>query len=266
MVCGPVSGNGSHGHSRLLAPLAARYASWLGMTEAATGDTSDEDPAAVRAMPLVLRLERGDPPPRSALLEAAATAAVALCCDERSAPAGAWHGEVAPWVAGRIRKVARRARGAHWHAVGELPGVTISHRGAQVRALLPWPVSELPRAVSRLQVGGTDVPPDEPGPPPPDVPVLWLAPGLDMTAGKAAAQVGHAAMLLAALLEPAALASWQRRGFVTAVRGADPARWSQLAPGADPERAWRERGVAAVRDAGFTEVSPGTVTVAAVRS
>lgn len=265
MACDPV-GQGSHPGSRLLAALAARYAGWLGLPAATTGDVSDEDPAAVRAMPLVLRLERGDPPPRSALLEAAATAAVALCCDERSAPGGAWHGEVAPWVAGRIRKVARRARGAHWDAVGELPGVTISHRGAQVRALLPWPVSELPRVVSRLQVGGTDVPADEPGPPPPDVPVLWLAPGLELTAGKAAAQVGHASMLLAALLDPTALAGWERRGFATAVRCADPARWSQLAPGADPERDWRERGVVAVRDAGFTEISPGTVTVAAAWS
>ncbi|MGH3972141.1 MAG: peptidyl-tRNA hydrolase, partial [Pseudonocardiaceae bacterium] len=29
------------------------------------------------------------------------------------------------------------------------------------------------------------------------------------------------------------------------------------------DRAWRQRGVLAVRDAGFTEVAPGTVTCAA---
>jgi peptidyl-tRNA hydrolase len=34
-------------------------------------------------------------------------------------------------------------------------------------------------------------------------------------------------------------------------------------PGADPGGAWRERQVIAVRDAGFTEVAPGTVTVLA---
>jgi peptidyl-tRNA hydrolase len=33
--------------------------------------------------------------------------------------------------------------------------------------------------------------------------------------------------------------------------------------GERPDRAWRERGVLTVRDAGFTEVAPGTVTVVA---
>ena len=34
-------------------------------------------------------------------------------------------------------------------------------------------------------------------------------------------------------------------------------------PGDDPQGAWRSRRVVAVRDAGFTEVEPGTVTVLA---
>ncbi|MGH4005518.1 MAG: hypothetical protein ACRDSO_15585, partial [Pseudonocardiaceae bacterium] len=105
----------SYRHSReLLAPLAARYASWLDLLADAPPDVIDEDPAVVRAMPLILRVERDAVPPRSALLEAAASAAVALCLDERSRPGGPWYPEVQPWVAGRIRKVARRARGAHW--------------------------------------------------------------------------------------------------------------------------------------------------------
>ena len=33
------------------------------------------------------------------------------------------------WVASRIRKIARRARGAHWAAVQELPGVTVTVAG-----------------------------------------------------------------------------------------------------------------------------------------
>ncbi|MGH4027155.1 MAG: peptidyl-tRNA hydrolase, partial [Pseudonocardiaceae bacterium] len=49
-----------------------------------------------------------------------------------------------------------------------------------------------------------------------------------------------------------------------AVRTASVAGWAQLAAGEDPGRAWAERGLVAVRDAGFTEVAPGTVTVAAV--
>jgi peptidyl-tRNA hydrolase len=99
------------------------------------------------------------------------------------------------------------------------------------------------------------------------VPVLWLNPSVPMTAGKAAAQVGHATMIAAALLQAtgddAALAGWAARGYRVAVRTADRERWRALHPDDDPLQAWRRRRVATVRDAGFTEVAPGTVTVLA---
>ncbi|HEY0640725.1 MAG TPA: hypothetical protein VGD67_24100, partial [Pseudonocardiaceae bacterium] len=113
------------GAPTVLAPLAARYAHWLGLPAAATHDTADEDPATVMAMQVVLRVERTAPPPRTALLEAAATAALAVCLDPRSAPGGDWHEPMATWITGRIRKVTRRARGAHWQAVHTLPGLTL---------------------------------------------------------------------------------------------------------------------------------------------
>ncbi|MGH3910997.1 MAG: peptidyl-tRNA hydrolase, partial [Pseudonocardiaceae bacterium] len=97
---------------------------------------------------------------------------------------------------------------------------------------------------------------------------LWLAPQPAMTAGKAAAQVGHATMLLAALLAAEGrtgdLDRWAADDYRCAVRTSCAERWARLAAGEEPGRAWRERGVVAVRDAGFTEVAPGTVTVAAV--
>jgi peptidyl-tRNA hydrolase len=218
-------------------------------------------------MPLILHIERDAMPPRSALLEAAASAAVAVCCDERSQPGGPWSAEVQSWLAGRIRKVARRARGARWAAVAELPGVTVDNRGAQVRALLPWLVTETPHVVTRLQVGGTDLPPDEAGPPPDGVPVLWLVPEPLMMVGKAAAQVGHATVLLAARLAADGrrdeLEGWAAGGYRCAVRTASPAQWAELVTSTHPEQAWKLRDVLVVRDAGFTEVPPGTPTVAA---
>jgi peptidyl-tRNA hydrolase len=226
-------------HSRpVLAPLAARYRSG--------GPIPPEPDGVVRAMPVILRLER-PPAARTPVLEAAAAAALAVCLDPRAEPGEEWYEPVDTWVAARIRKIARRARGAHWAAVQELPGITVEVSGAQVRALLPGPVDEVPKVVSRLQIGGTDLEPDEPGPVPAGAPVIWVNAALELTVGKAAAQVGHASMLFAA-----------ERGLTEvplfAVRSADAGQWSTLC--ADVERG----SAVAVRDAGFTEVAPGTIT------
>jgi peptidyl-tRNA hydrolase len=249
----------------VLDALAARYTHWLGLPAEATNDVTDEDPDQVRAMPLILRIERTDPPSRTSLLEAAAAAAVAVCLDPRAEPDGEWHEPVKAWVDSRIRKVSRRARGAHWEAVQALPGVTVTVDGASARALVPGVVVETPKEVTRLQISGSELPEDEPGPPPPGVPVLWQNPTVAMTAGKAAAQVGHASMLLAAALradgQEDVLRDW--KDYRCAVRTPSRADWTALHPGDDPLNAWRRRRVVAVRDAGFTEVDPGTVTVLA---
>jgi peptidyl-tRNA hydrolase len=251
----------------VLEPLTARYMSWLALPEKSTADTSDEDPDNVVLMPMVLRLERKEPPSRTALLEAAAAAALAVCLDERCKPGGEWHDSVHRWISGRIRKVARRARGAHWEAVQSLPGRTVDVGGAQVRAFLPTRVADMPKELTRLQISGSESEPDDLGPPAADVPTLWLNPDVAMSAGKSAAQVGHATMIMAAQLHGEGanteLEHWAAQDFRCSVRTADAERWRRLHPGDDPETAWRERRVAAVRDAGFTEVDPGTVTVLA---
>ncbi len=228
----------------VLAPLAARYG--VDRSGVPRVEIPPEPDGVVRAMPVVLRLER-PPAARTPVLEAAARAALALCLDPRAEADGEWHEAVATWVDARIRKIARRARGAHWAAVQELPGVTVTVGDAQARALLPGPVDDVPKVVSRLQIGGTDLPDDQPGPPPPGVPVIWVNGALRMTVGKAAAQVGHASMLDAAARGLTAVPPY-------AVRTADAAIWARLCAAAD-------RGEAvAVRDAGFTEVAPGTIT------
>jgi peptidyl-tRNA hydrolase len=249
----------------VLDPLAARYVQWLGLPAAATNDVTDEDPAQVRAMPVILRFERSDPPARTPLLEAAAAAAVAVCLDPLASADGEWHAPVSAWIDGRIRKVSRRARGAHWEAISALPGVTVTVDGASARALVPGLVDEMPKEVTRLQISGSELPSDKPGPVPDGVPVLWLNPKVTMTAGKAAAQVGHASMLLAAALRADGredfFADW--KDFRCAVRTPGLREWMALHPGDDPLNGWRRRQVVAVRDAGFTEVDPGTVTVLA---
>ena len=204
-------------------------------------------------MPLVVRIERAAPPHHTDVLEAAAVACLVVWHDERAA--GEWAPAFETWLDGRFRKVVRRARGAAWDAAGAVPGVLVRRGTAEVRAFPPVPNASLPRELAKLQVGGTDlVDPEPPGPPPPDAARLWLPPALEMTTGKAAAQAGHASMLLWSALPTDELrARWRAAGYPLAVRRATPARWAALAGTAPVE----------VADGGFTEVAPGSVTVRA---
>jgi peptidyl-tRNA hydrolase len=206
-------------------------------------DPADQPPWA---MQLAVRVEKGDPPSHLVVCASVAMAAVALLTDPRSAPGGAWHEAVAGWEDRRIRKVVRRARGARWEALAALPGVTVDHEGAPARAFVPAPVTEVPPEVARLQVGGTDLPRDEEPKPPPAPPYALVAlnPDVTMTTGKAAAQSGHAAHLLLR-----SLGAWP--GLRVHVE--EPDDWA---------RAVAEAAVV-VRDGGFTEVAPGTMTAVA---
>ncbi|MEV0298934.1 aminoacyl-tRNA hydrolase [Nocardia sp. NPDC050710] len=215
------------------------------------------DPDLVQAMQMVLHLPKVDPPPRSALLAAAAAASVAVCLDERVGPGGPWEQRYLAWKRSRIRKVARRARGAQWLAANEVDGVTVEIDGAQARALVPSAVVDVDPRIKRLQIGGTDLEHDKPGAPDPELPVLWVNSALGMTLGKSAAQVGHASMLLAGALSPESAWRWAERGFHCSVREADAEQWRSLAAQVSAGSA------VAVRDAGFTEIAPGSLTVIA---
>jgi peptidyl-tRNA hydrolase len=251
----------------VLAPLRARYAFWLQLDEQQVLLDRDEAAADIRALQLVLRMERDRPPSWHVALAMAASASAGVCLDARSEPGGEWFTDVRDYCAGHIRKVTRRARGAQWEATAELPGLTWTDGDTQVRALVPGRVEVLDKRVSKLQVGGTDVAPDPvPATASPGALQIWLPPEPVMTLGKAMAQTGHAGMIAAALLleQPDRLQRWIDDGLPAAVRRADARQWAELQAGvSDSGAGWREQGLLAVRDAGFTEVAPGTVTAIA---
>ncbi|OUC79570.1 aminoacyl-tRNA hydrolase [Gordonia lacunae] len=221
------------------------------------GGDDPADPADVLAMAMVLRIEKNDPPDRTDLLTAAARAVALLCLDERSAGEGPWASAMDDWCGARIRKIARRARGAQWAAAQEVWGVTATENGASARAFVPGRVGDLDRRVAKLQIGGTDVEGTLSGEAPGRGVVLWTSPDLEMTVGKLAAQVGHASMLAAKLLTTEEAIRWKSDGCPLAVRQATPERWADLLAADAAATA------VAIRDAGFTEIAPGSVTVIA---
>ncbi|KPI10833.1 protein of unknown function UPF0099 [Actinobacteria bacterium OK074] len=212
------------------------------------------DEAAQFVLPLVVRIERAAPPARTDALETAARAVLVLLSDERSAGDGPWAQAVRDWQDARIRKVVRRARGAEWRRAEALDGITVTGKSAEVRVFPPVPLDGWPKDLARLQVSGTDLDdPEPPGPAEGTAPVLWLNPDLGMSAGKAMAQAGHGAQLAWWELSEDDRTAWREAGFPLAVRTAAPDRWTQLT----------SSGLPLVRDAGFTEIAPGSATVVA---
>ena len=89
----------------------------------------------------------------------------------------------------------------------------------------------------------------------PHVPLIALDASLHMSAGKAAAQAGHASMLLAAARDTAWVQRWAEAGFPLNVRELPREEFAELAARAS---------AVAVCDAGFTEVAPGSTTALAI--
>ncbi|GAA3005626.1 peptidyl-tRNA hydrolase [Streptomyces fulvorobeus] len=205
-------------------------------------------------LPLVAHIEKTAPPARTDALRTAARAVLTILSDERSLGEGEWAQPMRDWQDTRIRKVVRRARGAEWRKASALPGITVTGDSAEVRVFPPVPLDGWPKELARLQVSGTDLDdPESPAAPDPAGPVLWLNPGLDMSAGKAMAQAGHGAQLAWWELSDTERKAWRETGFPLAVAPADPARWRELTVS----------GLPVVRDAGFTEIAPGSCTVVA---
>ncbi|WP_062648657.1 peptidyl-tRNA hydrolase [Streptomyces maremycinicus] len=214
--------------------------------------TRDEAPQFV--LPLVVRIERADPPARTDALETAARAVLTLLADERALGDGEWAAAVRDWQDARIRKVVRRARGAEWRRAEALPGITVTGKAAEVRVFPPVPLDGWPKELAKLQVSGTDL--DDPEPPAdldPTAAVIWQNPEVGMSAGKAMAQAGHGAQLAWWELSDEERTAWREAGFPLAVRTAEPRRWRELT----------RSGLPLVRDAGFTEIAPGSCTVVA---
>ncbi|MFE3325422.1 peptidyl-tRNA hydrolase [Streptomyces sp. NPDC059176] len=213
----------------------------------------DEAPQFV--LPLVVRIEKAAPPSRTDALQTAARAVLVLLSDERALGDGEWAQAVRAWQDARIRKVVRRARGAEWRKASALPGITVTGESAEVRVFPPVPLDGWPKELAKLQVSGTELDdPAEPAAAAAAAPArLWLNPALEMSTGKEMAQVGHGAQLLWWDMTGPQRTAWRDAGFPLTVRTPETDRWDALTAS----------GLPTVRDAGFTEIAPGSCTVVA---
>jgi peptidyl-tRNA hydrolase len=200
--------------------------------------------------PLVMYLvvQREAPLPLSDALAGAARAT--LACRDRFAADDRWAPDFAAWQARSFRKVTLKARPGQWRRMrAELDHVV----AGGVAALPPRRRSARERLLAQMQAhtaAAGALPPLADVPVPAGTAAFALRAGHGMSAGKAMAQVGHAALML-----PAAPA-WREAGYPCAFGEAPGDGWARL----------RARpGAVVVRDAGFTEVAPGTETVIAWR-
>ncbi|MGW0791087.1 peptidyl-tRNA hydrolase [Streptomyces sp. NPDC002911] len=223
-------------------------------------EPTSRDEAPQFVLPLVVHVEKTDPPARHDALVTAARAVLTILSDPRSlgedeaGTEGEWARVMHDWQDARIRKVVRRARGAEWRKACTLPGITVTGEHAEVRVFPPVPLDGWPKELAKLQVSGTDLDdPEAPPAPDPVGPVLWMNPDVSMSAGKAMAQAGHGAQLAWWELSDTERKAWREAGFPLSVATPDAARWRELTAS----------GLPVVRDAGFTEVAPGSCTVVA---
>lgn len=221
---------------------------------------SDEVEEAPRALNLVVHMEKGEVVYFGDVAEAAAKAVVALLHDERATLE--WRGPIALWRGGRIRKLCRRARGVAWEKTSGLAHVEVSVGTATVRAFVPVLVSEQDPLLSKLQLQGTEFAESrEERLMVSDTPVVAANPLVPMSGPKAVVAIAHAVQLVVEAWErrdPDRVAAWMSDGMELSVRRDNDIVWAAMS--AMAEQLADKFCAVVVRDAGFTEVAPGSVT------
>ncbi|WP_418907467.1 peptidyl-tRNA hydrolase [Glutamicibacter endophyticus] len=205
---------------------------------------NERDPLEL-VQPIILRIDKHDPPSAEEAISAVARAAVLAYLsapqDER------WQ----LWAQQAFAKSVRRANPKFFARVlEETEHGMISEVGkAQAVGLLPLPAAGLPKLIAKLQVSGTQLEPDEQGLRAPVTIALNL--GLGMSTGKAAAQAAHA--LFAWLIEAPApqVEAWLKEHAPVGVLWLERREFAAVA----------SRAVGPViQDAGRTEIEPGSST------
>lgn len=181
------------------------------------------------------------------VLAAAVRATIRLLLDPNFAARAA----VDEWLDGRIRKIVKRARNKAWEDLRSLPlqRTFASQGSAEVRAFAPQRISQMEPQLRKLQVSGLDFPSSSITEPFETGLEILIDENLHLSTGKAVAQVCHAAQLFVMQGSEVDVQQWLDADM--------PLRFEKVS-----ELAERHHDVE-IRDAGFTEVAPNTLTCAA---
>ena len=206
--------------------------------------------------PIVLLVDKADPAAHTDAIRAAATASVAAYAGALADgdDLTAWEN----WLSGPFTKSVRRADPTTFAKLiatedGELLHAVIGK--AKAFALTPAAYEDLPKAISRLQVSGTELPDrdsDFKKSTARPAPTLVMNGGLGMSTGKAAAQAAHALFAWFLTLDAEQRYQWLTTGCMFALHMASSEEFSAAAAGVPDELL--------IEDAGRTEIEPGTAT------
>ena len=155
------------------------------------------------------------------------------------------------WMQGRIRKILRRAKNSSWVSVQTEDGETYEVDGVNIRVLTPTAMDAIPKAVAKCQVSHLSTLPDSVATHGPLTPLLkiYTNRSLNMSAPKAAVAAAHVAQLMGMKLTEEDYNLWKSKNFALTV--------SSLGEVSDFVESVSS---VAVRDAGLTEVVPGSIT------
>jgi peptidyl-tRNA hydrolase len=209
----------------------------------------EEDPWA---MYYVVRNDR----PLSFAQAMALGGAGAVACADRFRCSERWAANFAAWQARAHPKIALRADAKRFEEVAELDGALIATPAGPTMLCLP-PRRKSEREPLLIELAPfTDAKRPAQAPAPAIGALIYvIRPDVLKSMGKAMAQAGHAALSVVDSLgatHGAELRQWRAQGMAGDVRLADEQTW---------ERLKAEIDCVVVKDAGFTQVAPGTETV-----
>lgn len=158
--------------------------------------------------PILLLIDKDAPPTHLDAVKAAASASVdAIAEDCLGTPDGSRPEVWRQWLSGPFTKTVRRANPKQWAKL-PAPSGEAACGSARTVAYRPSSYDSLDKAISRLQVSGTDLAPSAEESPLRHSPVLVMNASLGMTTGKASAQAAHALMAYWLKLDQATDRTW----------------------------------------------------------